>query len=662
MAERSPVASRVRFGTFEVDLESGELRRNGVRLKLQGQPFQLLAMFLERPGEVVSREAVRERLWPADTFVDFDHSLNTAIKKLRQALGDSAENPRFVETLARRGYRFIAPVSALAPAAGEPNVQAPAVPTVPVGDEAPPPQPAAAAAISAPRAGVAILALACVSLVILIAVVWTTRQYSSARPPSPPAAAPAVQLAVLPLKVMTAGDTEKYLGLGIADAVITQLANVRTLRIRPTAAVLKYESGATDPRVAGEELGAEHVLSGTLQKYDETYRVSLQLIRTADGVPVWGRSFQIPRADLLTIEEEVSRQVADALRVQLRASGTGRTRPAPRNAAAYESYLQGRALLVNYSEAKMRAAIESFERAIQLEPEYAVARAGLATAFAWFSVRYAYQKDALSWGKRAEEEALRTLAIDHDMAEAHFAIAAAAGTVYGRFDWGKLLAEVDEAIRLDPTLDIAYASRARGLYHLGLFDAAQVAASKAIALNPDGNVETNRLLVVMSLLSGRFAEAAKGAEDLMRRSDAPVIRMYLGQATFYLGKTQEAADLLAGVRRGAEPDIRSQAALAAVLAATRQTDAAQKIVDDIQRSTSVDHHVAYSLGTALAQLGRPREAVTWLRTAADGGFPCYPWFATDPLLEPIRRDPGYRQFITELQTRFETTRTRYAPS
>jgi DNA-binding winged helix-turn-helix (wHTH) protein len=119
MADRSPAYSRVRFGTFEVDLDSGELRRNGVRLKLQEQPFRLLAMFLERPGEVVTREAVRERLWPADTFVDFDHSLNTAIKKLRQVLGDSAENPRFIETLSRRGYRFIAPVGAAAPAVSD---------------------------------------------------------------------------------------------------------------------------------------------------------------------------------------------------------------------------------------------------------------------------------------------------------------------------------------------------------------------------------------------------------------------------------------------------------------------------------------------------------------------------------------------------------------
>jgi len=660
MAARPQVASRVRFGTFEVDLESGELRRNGVRLKLQEQPFQLLAMFLERPGEVVSRDAVRERLWPADTFVDFDHSLNTAIKKLRQALGDSAENPRFIETLARRGYRFIAPVSAVTPAPGEPPVEAPVPPPPAVASETA--QRPTAPHRSPPRVRAAMLALVCVSLLALIAVVWSTRRYATARPPSQTGVAPAVQLAVLPLKVLTAGETEKYLGLGIADAVITQLANVRTLRIRPTAAVLKYESSAPDPRRAGEELDAEHVLSGTLQKYQETYRVSLQLIRTADGVPVWGRSFDVPRAGLLTIEGEVSRQVADALRVQLRAEGPGRTRPAPRSPAAYESFLQGRALLVNYSEAKMQAAIESFERAIQLEPEYALARAGLATALAWFSVRYAYQKDAIAWGKRAEEEALRTLAIDRDMAEAHFAIAAAAGTNYGQFNWGKLLAEVDEALRLDPTLDIAYASRARGLYHLGLFDAARAAASKAIALNPDGNVETNRLLVAISLFSGRFAEAAKGAEDLVRRSDAPVIRMYLGQATFYLGKPEEAAGLLAGVRRGAEPDLRSQAALAAVLAATGQNDAAQKLVDEVQRSTSIDHHVAYSLGTALAQLGRRREAVTWLRTAADGGFACYPWFAADPLLEPIRRDPDYQQLVTELRARFEAARARYSSS
>jgi TolB-like protein/Tfp pilus assembly protein PilF len=507
-----------------------------------------------------------------------------------------------------------------------------------------------------------VLALACVSLLVLIAVVWTTRRFSTVRPPpASTAAAPAVQLAVLPLKVLTAGDTEKYLGVGIADAVITQLANVRTLSIRPTAAVIKYEAGAPDPRRAGQKLDAEHVLSGTLQKSDESYRVSMQLIRTADGVPVWGQSYHVARTDLLTIEEQVSQQVAEALRVQLRGTGPNR-RAASKNPAAYESYLQGRALLVNYSEAKMRAAIESFERAVQLDQDNALARAGLATALAWFSVRFAYQKDALYWGKRAEEEAYRTLALDHDMAEAHFAIAAAAGTLYGQFNWARLLAENDAALKLDPTLDLAHASRARGLYHLGLFEAARDAAAKAIAINPDGNVETNRLLVALSLFDGHFDDAARRAEELARQSDAPVIRMYLAEARFYLGQPQVASEMLAGIKCGSEPDVRSQAVLAAVLAATGRREAAGALVKQVADSPSIDHHVAYSLGTAFTQLGRPRDALTWLRTAADGGFPCYPWFAADPLLEPIRRDPGYGRFISDLRTRYADARARYAPA
>ena len=450
--------------------------------------------------------------------------------------------------------------------------------------------------------------------------------------------------------------------MGIADAVITHLANVRTLSVRPTAAVIKYESGAVDPRRAGQELDAEQVLSGTLQKSDETYRISMQLIRTADGVPVWGRSYTVARTDLLTIEEQVSQQVADALRVQLRAAADGHQRTAPKNPAAYESYLQGRALFVNYSEAKMRAAIESFERAVQLEPDYALARAGLAISLAWFSVRYAYQKDALYWGRRAEEEAYRALALDHDLAEAHFAIASAAGTVYGHFNWPRLLAEVDEALRLDPSLDLAYASRARAFYHLGLFEAAQEAASKAIALNPDGNVETHRLLIALSLFTSRFADAAARAEALAQQSDAPVIRMYLGEALFYLGKQKEAAQLLAGIKRGDEPDVRSQAVLAAVLAATGQKAAAEALVETLQRSPSMDHHIAFSLGEAFAQLGKPDKAVTWLRSSVDDGFPCYPWFEADPLLEPIRRDPGYQKLMTELRDHFETARSRYQPS
>jgi DNA-binding winged helix-turn-helix (wHTH) protein/TolB-like protein len=665
--------SRVRFGIFEIDLASGELWRNGAKIKVQEQPFQLLAVLLERPGEVVTREALRDRLWPADTFVDFDHSLNTSIKKLRQALGDSADNPRFIETLARRGYRFIAPVRPpSAPASIEPAATAGAatvplaVPPPGVGDEmAAADRPPISAAVPSPpvesRRGWLVVA-AIATVLVVGAAVWGGRRYASNRPAAAERVATRrAQIAVLPLKVLTPGETEKYLGIGLADAVITHLANVRTLSVRPTAAVIKYEAGVAEPWRAGEDLDAEHVLSGTLQKSDESYRISVQLIRTADRVPIWGHSYQVARTDLLTIEEQVSQQVADALRVQLQAGATGRQRVTARSPAAYEAYLQGRALSINYSDAKMRAAIESFERALQLEPDYALARAGLATSLAWFSVRFAYQQDAVDWGKRAEEQAYRALALDHDLAEAHLAIGNAPGTVYGHFNWPRRLAEADEALKLDPTLDLAHAARARGLYHLGLFEAGHAAASTAIALNPEGNVETHRLLVALDLFGGRFAEAAARAEDLAGQTDAPVIRMYLGQALFYLGKRREAADLLASIRRGDEPDVRSQAVLAAVLAADGQHETAERIAAVVQTSRSMDHHVAYSLGATFAQLGRPHDAVRWLQAAIDDGFPCYPWFVSDPLLTPLRDDARYQSLMAELRRRFEATRARYAP-
>ena len=454
-------------------------------------------MFLERPGEVVTREAVRERLWPADTFVDFDHSLNTAIKKLRQALGDSAENPRFIETLARRGYRFIAPVGRRRPCRGPGGRWRPrrSMAETPAG-----------AVLHRSSAAAAVQGRAARS--------WRSRCVEPADAPrgrlgrrggyavAPPApagsrSAGTVQLAVLPLKVLTPGDTEKYLGVGIADAVITQLANVRTLSVRPTAAVINYEAGAADPRLAGQELDAEHVLSGTLQKSDETYRVSMQLIRTADGVPIWGRSYHVARTDLLTIEEQVSQQVADALRVAAAGPPDGaRHADGAKDPAAYESYLQGRALLVNYSEAKMRAAIESFERAVQLEPEYALARAGLATSLAWFSVRYAYQKDATRLGtprrRRSVTGHWRSIPTWRKRTSRS---PAAAGTIYGHFNWPRLLAEVDEALKLDPT------ARSRATRHgraacitSGCSTPRARPRPRRSRSIPQANVETDRLL------------------------------------------------------------------------------------------------------------------------------------------------------------------------
>jgi DNA-binding winged helix-turn-helix (wHTH) protein/TolB-like protein len=643
MAASSEAVSRLRFGAFEFDEMSGELYRQGERIRLQEQPRQVLAALLRRPGEVVTRDDLRERLWKGDTFVDFEHGLNTAIKKARHALGDSAEEPQFIETLPRRGYRFIAPVIRLEPSA---------------------PIEEAGAAIAREarvlpddsRAGrspfVTRVLLALLLLAGVIGAAWLAR--TPVRSSSPAARA---QLAVLPFRVLTQPAAESsYLGVGIADAITTRLANVRQVVLRPTSAVLAYRDTVTAPSEIASALGVEHLLVGTIQPAEHAYRVAVQLVG-ADGVAVWGRTYDVTRADLLRLQDDVAEQVVAALRLEL--SGRERARLSTRftaNAEAYDGYLRGRALLLNYTDANMREAIQRFEEALERDPDFSLARAALATACAWFSVRYAYESEAAIWGKRAEEEARRALAQDAALADAHLAIASAAGTLHRGFDWQTLVDEAANALALDPSLDLAHVARMRAFYHLGMFEEARLESRRARALNPTPSVETARLEIAVQLFEGHFAAAAAEATALLQRTDAPAIRHYLGLARFYLGDAAGAREMLASARRGGQPDVRAQASLASIEAASGLRTEARARAQAVERGSYMDHHVAYSLGAVWAQLGHAEASVRWLRQAADSGFPCYPWFARDSLLNPVRGEPAFRELMAYVEAQRKATR------
>lgn len=630
-----PVGSqRVRFGAFEFDAAAGELYRDGQRVRLQDQPRHVLASLIARPGEVVTRDELRERLWKTDTFVDFEHGLNTAIKKVRQALGDSAESPRFIETLAKRGYRFIAPVSASMPAAEAPS------PVLPV--DVP------AASVRSWR----FLLIVFLAAVAALAA-WLARSPGTAT--GPLRGVPA-QLAVMPLQVLGATTEDAtYLGVGIADAITTRLANVRQIALRPTSAVLRYRDNESDPARVAASLGVEHILVGTIQHTADEYRVSVQLVR-ADGVAVWGRAYDVPRAALLDLQDTVAEQVVSALRVELTGPERARlTARYTRNPEAYDLYLRGRTLLLNYTEVNMRDAIERFERALAIDPAFSQARAALAMGCAWFSVRYAYESQASSWGRRAEEEARRALAQDTGLADAHLAIAAAAGTLYRGFDWNTVIAESGIALGLDPSLDLAHVTRMRALYHLGRFDEAREEHARARALDPGPNVEAERLQIALDLFAGRFKEASDQAEKLLSRTDAPAVRHYLGLARFYLRDVDGARQMLASATRGGRPDVRAQASLASVEAASGLRSEGRARAEAIERGDYMDHHVAYSLGAAWAQIGDAAASVGWLQRAADTGFPCYSWYAQDSLLDPVRRDPAFTRFMSALEARYRAS-------
>ena len=479
-------------------------------------------------------------------------------------------------------------------------------------------------------------------------------------PPAPrsvsPAPAATVQLAVLPLRMV--GDAirgDEYLGVGIADSIITRLAGIRQIGLRPTAAVIGYADTPADTATVAKALAVGHVLFGTIQRNADTYRITLQLVQSSDGAVTWARSYDVLRSALTNLQDTIADEVVGALRLELTEAERARVRRRyTDNAEAYDLYLRGRASFVNYTEKRMKTAIGDFERALAIDPDYALARAGLAIASAWFSIRYAYETEASEWGARAERDAKAALAADPSLAEATLAMASAAGTLHGAFNWPVVIADATRALAIDPTLELGHVVRMRAFFHLGLFDRMADEARAAYRLNPLGNVEIARLEVAASLFTGSYARAREQAAALLARgADAPVIRNYLGLAQFYAGDVAAARATLAAVQRAGRPDVRSQAALAGVEAAAGDHAAARARVLAIEAGPYMDHHVAYSLGAAWAQLGDAAASVKWLQQAADTGFPCYPWLKQDPLLDPVRRDPEFTALLDRLRQRYE---------
>ena len=475
-------------------------------------------------------------------------------------------------------------------------------------------------------------------------------------------AVPARSLAVLPLQ--TVGELapgDEHLGLSIADSIITRLATVRRLGIRPTTAVMSYADGRADPARASADLKVDYLVTGTIQRGPSTYRVTFQLVRDPAGTVTWARTYDVVRSGLRDVQDGVAEQLVDALEVQLGADERNRLhRRYTDNADAYDQYQKGRAALLNYTEAGMKQAIAAFEQAVAIDPDYALARAGLAIARAWFSIRYAYETDALDWGARADADARGALQADPSLADARLAIAGAAGTLYGKFNWPLVIDQASRALEMDPTLELAHVVLMRAYFHLGLFDRMDAEAEAAHRLNPLGNVEVARLEVASSLFAGRYDSARNQAAALLARSDAPVIRNYLGLAQFYTGDAGGARATLAGVKRGGQPDVRSQAALASIEAASGEREAARARALAIEHGPYMDHHVAYSLAATWAQLGDTLLAIKWLRQAAATGFPCFPSVQRDPLLNPIRQSGEFMEFVSGLRQDFERDRARYS--
>jgi TolB-like protein/DNA-binding winged helix-turn-helix (wHTH) protein/Tfp pilus assembly protein PilF len=666
----------VRFGVFDFDLASGELWKAGRRIRLQNQPRQVLRILLTRRGELVTREELRRELWPDDTFVDFDNGLNVAIRKIRDAVGDVAPSPRFIETERAHGYRFIAPVteapaqsdahrppldvginaeatSGFSPSATRPNE---ALGTASrLGTEHERREPSGKRA--RPRAAV-VTAVAGVVLAGLSAWLWSTRDGTSTSQPGRESPWP-VSLAVLPL---TSGpdQSDAFLAAGIADGIITRLSNVRQFRVRPTSAVARYGGPEIDALDVARDLRSQYVLVGTLRTATDRIRVSVQLVDATNGSTVWGNRYDVARGDLLGVEDTIAGQIATALRLQISDSERERFhRRYTRSGAAYERYLMGRARLRPVTEEDTRQAIAEFEGALDLDPDFAPAYAGLATAATQLRVRFASARDAEMWDARARQDAGRALQLDPDLAEAHVALAAVHR--YQEYDWDTVIRESQRAIELSPSLDLPHVYLAVAYFHIGLLEEAESTIHEARQLNPDSRVEPLEILGAIHLFAGQNSEAVRYLSEANALSDSRITKYLLGWASYYEGERQRAEAVLESMisDEGPVPG-NARATLAAFRAARGATADARRLAEQVASEPDLLHHAAYGLGTAYAQLRDAPAALRWLSQAAATGFASYPWFERDPLLDPIRNDAGFSAFMRDLRRSWEDTHAKYS--
>jgi DNA-binding winged helix-turn-helix (wHTH) protein/TolB-like protein len=618
------------FGPFLLEPSEHTLTRDGAPVRLAGKDYELLVALIERAGQLVRKEELLQRLWP-NAFVE-EGNLTKHVSMLRKALGDVGDAGRIIETIPKVGFRFVLPVTTV-------DQSGPVIPARPA-------MPRWYAAIAA------LLALGGISTAIL-------RPWNRA---SVPVRHEWKALAVLPFTALEEpAASAGHLGIGLTDGIITRLSAQRLLAVRPTSVVRLYAAEySSDVRSVGERLGVDVFLEGHIQRAADTIRVTVQLSDVERGAPIWGETFDEPSAELFRLEDAIADRVAAALRLQIGAAEQQRLRRRyTENAAAYEEYLAGRDGLLRYTPEGTRLAVAAFERALAVDPSYALARAGLATASADMYLRFAPTSEFQQWGDRATREAGAALALDPDLAEAH---AARAAVLRKRdFDWEAAISESRRALTLNPNLDQPHLVQAAAFYHLGLMEQAQAELGSARRVGTADRVEPLRVEGLIALFSSDFTTARQRLEEVSHQSSRAIGDTYLALAYFYAGDRDRARRMLETLAMdpSASTAARSSAALAGILAASHDAAGARRVLTGVLKGGYRDHHVAYSIAAAYAQLGDARKAVQWLRASADTGFPCETWYVRDPLLEPLRRQAGFVQLMAELTTRQASASARY---
>jgi eukaryotic-like serine/threonine-protein kinase len=466
-------------------------------------------------------------------------------------------------------------------------------------------------------------------------------------------------VAVLLFKDLARSPENEHLGLGLADATITELASMRSLVVRPTAAILKFQGVSVDPQEAGRDLGVDAVVDGSFQRAGSRLRVTVQLVRTSDGRSLWGSKIDTTIDDVFEMQDEVSRRIAQALEVELTPSEERRLARAAKPAGrAYELYLKGRTLLFTETLDACNQAIEAFEAAREVDPNFALAWAGLAAAYARMELAFA---PGLDWLERAEQMCEKALSIDPALPEGRYLRAEFLWSPKYQFDHAGAIREILAAIAARPGLVEAHDRLSVILDHVAMFDEAIAHSKEALAIYPEDAVAETHLGPT-HFLAGNYEEALRLTESSATGSPGAWTLHQLVDCQIRLGRLSAAAEMVERVSRQFPSDVLFHPIRGVIAACERDAPRARKQMElSIQNRKAFRHyhHAQYDIACISAQLGEREHALDWLTQAARNGFPCYAFFERDPLLEPIRTEVGFRSLMSELRAECGGYRTLY---
>jgi adenylate cyclase len=566
----------IRFGSFELDAESRELLKQGVKVRLQEQPFQILQVLLEQPSRVVTREELQRRIWPSDTFVDFDRGLYNAIKKLRESLDDSAESPRFIETLSRRGYRFIAAVTKNSGHAAQASI------------------------------------------------------------------------AVLPFINMSADAENEFFADGITEEIINVLSQIEQLHVAARTSSFFFKGKHADMRQIGEQLNVRTVLEGSVRKVGDHLRITAQLVNVADGYHFWSERYDREMKDVFAIQDEIARSIAERLKLTLEGDGAEHlVKAGTKDLEAYQLYLKGRALLYRRGGA-IPHALQSFDRAVKLDPDYALAWAGLADSYTTLGYYGLAAPDACM--PKGMEAARCAVALAPSLAEAHNALAMA--SLMGTWDKAEAEREFLRALELNPKY--IQARDWYALFYLQFSEGrlAEGVAQAKLALESDPlSSYTHAIYGLTCAIAGKYAEAVQISRRAVELdSESYLARIILLGVLQSAGRFEEgvAVGELALTMSGRHPW--AMALLAVTFADWGKPADAGAVYAEMLARASRQYVQPALLALAASASGRQDEAIHHAREALEIRDPgCQPYFSRHQSYSArLYAYPRFRELLSEM--------------